>query len=509
MPELPDIPAQDFLLGLASAGVLLWAALYVARSRALDSWWDMSRDGDRPRAGDLELYTPVERPSSHLTFLASLFAHLTLIALIPWLEALFPGDLPFNFRQYDMVIVQFKMREAPLRLPAEFQSKPRREVAENRLVDPLDAVPSEVDDPGRGDRREAPESEEESGGEGEAEQPLQRLEIVVPERPKPRPTALVEVAERPEMAIPLPSPALGLSGAAWSFRTPDIDDIPKPGLPALAELGVTRPELAVAPGAGATLPDSITRARGLRPALSDLMPVNGLGELGEEGYGALLAPPDDGGALSMLADALRGGPLGGLLEGAGGDGGGEGSGAGEGAGVSGAGGEGLGKGWDGRGPVPRKLHGIIMISNETTTIPEAEDLLTGNPVYTVYVQVPGFAKKWVLQVCVPGPGAGNVIRDGGVLRVLPRKSLDPPYALTKLPVDLSFDVADPRQIPPRLVIFARVDKEGELRDLRVVTGVDPSTDDRVLARLQEWDFHPAYRDGAPVAVEAVFGIPLR
>ena len=28
-----------------------------------------------------------------------------------------------------------------------------------------------------------------------------------------------------------------------------------------------------------------------------------------------------------------------------------------------------------------------------------------------------------------------------------------------------------------------------------------------MASLRQWDFHPAFRDGRPVAVEALFGIP--
>jgi hypothetical protein len=45
--------------------------------------------------------------------------------------------------------------------------------------------------------------------------------------------------------------------------------------------------------------------------------------------------------------------------------------------------------------------------------------------------------------------------------------------------------------------------------VRVVSGLDPETDDRILASVRAWDFHPAYRDGEAVEVEALFGIPLR
>ena len=63
--------------------------------------------------------------------------------------------------------------------------------------------------------------------------------------------------------------------------------------------------------------------------------------------------------------------------------------------------------------------------------------------------------------------------------------------------------------PPRVVVYAKVDAAGAINSLRVVSGLDPETDNRILASVSKWDFHPAYRDGEAVEVEALFGIPLR
>ena len=60
-----------------------------------------------------------------------------------------------------------------------------------------------------------------------------------------------------------------------------------------------------------------------------------------------------------------------------------------------------------------------------------------------------------------------------------------------------------------MVVYAQVDEEGNLAASRVIRGADPETDQLVLANLQSWDFHPAFQNGEPVSVEAVFGIPLR
>jgi hypothetical protein len=59
------------------------------------------------------------------------------------------------------------------------------------------------------------------------------------------------------------------------------------------------------------------------------------------------------------------------------------------------------------------------------------------------------------------------------------------------------------------VVYATVSPDGELGNMRIVSGLNPTTDNQILANLQEWEFNPAFRDGEPVAVEALFGIPLR
>jgi hypothetical protein len=170
-----------------------------------------------------------------------------------------------------------------------------------------------------------------------------------------------------------------------------------------------------------------------------------------------------------------------------------------------------GGGW-GRGkltPVPRKFHGIILVSNSLSTLPEAVGVLTGNPVYTVYVDVPDAPRKWILQFCVP-QSKGGVEFAGEIVRVLGRKSVDPPYAHRREPLDLEFIPTLERlaRLPQRVVAYATVDQEGNLHNVRMISGADPKTDSQILASLRSWEFTPAFRDGEPVEVEALFGIPL-
>jgi hypothetical protein len=226
--------------------------------------------------------------------------------------------------------------------------------------------------------------------------------------------------------------------------------------------------------------------------------------------GAALTDAESEAIRGLLGESYGSGTLRDLLSSAG-AGLGSGAGAGDdlGPGIVGEfGGEGYGEGWRGRGPVPRKLHGIIVISDEPA-IPEAAGILKGNPVYTVYLDVPGFDRKWILQVCEVEQQSGGLQVQDGVIRIVTNKKIDPPFAFRRVGPRIKYDNLDPYKTPPRIVLYAKIDVEGAINSLRVVAGLDPETDKRVLASVQEWNFHPAYRDGEAVAVEALFGIPLR
>lgn len=514
MQALPEIPAQDFFLGLTSAGILLSLLFVLARPRG---------DADRPRFTrfgadtddrglDLFAELPLDHSPKQVPFLGSLFAHLFLIALVPWLQLMYPDSLPFNLNRYDLVVVQFKMKDAPLRMPKELR---KQDPPSDPPEDPLAALPDLFDDSGAGNRQEAPKLAEDPGGQGaepDAPAPLpQRYEIVLPERAaSPERRALAETAPPADVELQLPVLAQGAlaTDVAWEFEAPDPNMIPNPGVPALAEMGLEPPKLAVEIGVPTQLPN-VHAPRALTPALSEVADIPTLGELGDQGWGTLLAGAGVDQSALELSAALQGSAFGPFF--GGGAGAGTGRGAGEGGedGANGNGGKGFGRGYLGRGAVPRAMHGIIVISNDVGAIPEASEILSGNPVYTVYVDVPGFARKWVLQVCVPEEEQRSLVQEGGVIRVLSRKSLDPPFAFHKAPLGLDFKGRPLQDLPPRIVVYANVTEAGDLAEMRIVSGVDPATDNLVMANLQSWEFHPAFRDGEPVAVEALFGIPLR
>jgi hypothetical protein len=518
MPSLPEIPTLDFALALVSALLVLAAAFYLARSRssAAPGLPSLQRERKGEFGGDLFAEFVPDDTIRHLSVVGSLFLHVLLVASLPVLELLAPSPLLFNPRHYDLVILQYQIPEAPLTLPpdlmrANTESDPRKpEVPSKR--DPLGLPEAEAEQTQR--------------AEGPREGPVIQI-TAGPENPETPP--LIEVLAESEMPADLAAAAHALpSIVVWNFEKQQAETLalirPKrfelegqpealPGEePALADLGLTlapalneNPELPVSVG-------SVSPPGELWKALDTLggPPTLGWGATNQDGQdGAGGAGGDPGISAAALQAALQQGLFGRLF---GAEPGAAWGGSGEGPFRAGAEDGADGAGW-GRGrltPVPRKFHGIILVSNSLSSLPEATGVLSGNPIYTVYVEVPGSPRKWILQFCVPGPEAAPVEFAGEVVHVRRRKTINPPFAMRKEPLNLEFTPTIERlsQLPPRVVAYGVVDTQGNLHDARIVLGADPDTDGQVLANLRNWEFLPAFRDGEPVEVEALFGIPL-
>ena len=159
-------------------------------------------------------------------------------------------------------------------------------------------------------------------------------------------------------------------------------------------------------------------------------------------------------------------------------------------------------------PLPRRQYGIILVSSARTNFGEMDGLLKGNPIYTVHLDVPESPRKWTLQFCIPDTENRRLDVSSGVIRIRPRKKVAPPFPRERKALHLE-DVSDPNvQRPSSVMVYATVDEEGTLGNLKVVRGADPRTDNTILAHLRSWKFLPAFRGDEPILVEALFGIPL-
>ena len=167
------------------------------------------------------------------------------------------------------------------------------------------------------------------------------------------------------------------------------------------------------------------------------------------------------------------------------------------------------------GPIPKggvqhrasngTFDAVVVQSTSSDPFPDSKELLTGRPIYTVYVTL-GTAKDWALYFCVPGekeaalqgnPTQGNVVKIGTAAPV------QAPFPTTVVRPDVSVP-----SFYKQILVHGYVTAAGRVENLKVVRPIKPETDQALLASLARWEFRPATRDGANIGVEFVLSIPV-
>ena len=172
----------------------------------------------------------------------------------------------------------------------------------------------------------------------------------------------------------------------------------------------------------------------------------------------------------------------------------------------------------GAGPrAPRAAPGPVVITRsptgnfdamvvQTTAIsqyPESRGLLSGRPIYSVYIPV-GTASDWTLYFCIPGEKSAPS-PDAAVIQ------LGPPAAPVKAPYPTRLvrpDIALPSW-EKYVLVHGYVNEQGRFEGLRVIRSVQPGIDQALLASLTGWEFRAATKDGAAVMVEFLLSIPAK
>ncbi len=133
--------------------------------------------------------------------------------------------------------------------------------------------------------------------------------------------------------------------------------------------------------------------------------------------------------------------------------------------------------------------------------------------YTVYIdmsQPNDRPTSWTLQYSVMNAAASSTVvtlkkakavsesTEEHVLPPIPANTVDP-----KLPPQVA------KQYPGHMiVVYAEISREGKLQKIHVVESPDIELTQLVLQALVKWAFKPALENGQPVAVRALFGVPL-
>jgi hypothetical protein len=144
---------------------------------------------------------------------------------------------------------------------------------------------------------------------------------------------------------------------------------------------------------------------------------------------------------------------------------------------------------------------VVVQSSSDQALPESVGALSGQPVYTVYLNV-GAPKSWLLQYCVPRDVSGAVKIVAGAVNIGSPTPIKAPFPLVT--------VLPPITMVPRtgyIIVRAMLDASGQIKEPSILRAPNASFKEPILAELLKWQFRPAVRNGGPVAVEVLLAIP--
>ena len=143
---------------------------------------------------------------------------------------------------------------------------------------------------------------------------------------------------------------------------------------------------------------------------------------------------------------------------------------------------------------------VIMQSALAADTGEAEAVLSGRPVYTVYLR-PGGNADWILRYCATD-SAGATRATGTSVQLGNPRPVRPPFTRSTVMPSVP--------LPSRkrgTMIHGFLTAKGQFRDLQAVRAEDAELVASLEPFLRQWDFRPATRSGAPIEVEVLLVIP--
>jgi hypothetical protein len=144
---------------------------------------------------------------------------------------------------------------------------------------------------------------------------------------------------------------------------------------------------------------------------------------------------------------------------------------------------------------------VIMQSAARDDLPDLGGLLSGAPVYTVFLRV-GDRREWLLEYCVPG--RESVQSNPYEITLEEVGSITPPYPIsTVIPNGLVL-----QQNPKHIVLHGLLTAAGDLRISRTPESANPFLL-QLTALLSEWRFRPAFKNKKAIEVEVLLVIPPR
>jgi hypothetical protein len=146
---------------------------------------------------------------------------------------------------------------------------------------------------------------------------------------------------------------------------------------------------------------------------------------------------------------------------------------------------------------------VVTQSSSLDQFPEGKGLLTGRPIYSVYVSVES-SKDWTLFFCVPGEKPAP---SSPGTQVVDLTETAPPIR-APYPTRMVRPIVSVPAFYKYILVHGYITETGRVDRLRIVKPTTPAADQAILASLAGWEFRGATRDGVQIAIEFVLSIPV-
>jgi hypothetical protein len=135
---------------------------------------------------------------------------------------------------------------------------------------------------------------------------------------------------------------------------------------------------------------------------------------------------------------------------------------------------------------------------------DAYGALQCGKIYSIFLSMPG--QSWAMQYCVKSGTATKTTTDSRGTIVHLEQGLIPPEAEARF--DFRRIPVPPEKAYKKIVLKGTLRDDGVVENLEIFQGVVPEMDAAARAAFGQWKFRPAMRDGKPVPVEILIGIPV-
>jgi hypothetical protein len=153
--------------------------------------------------------------------------------------------------------------------------------------------------------------------------------------------------------------------------------------------------------------------------------------------------------------------------------------------------------------IPRKNSLIVAVGPMGGGGLDAYGALHCGKIYSIFLPMP--RKSWAMQYCIKPDAAEKSATELPATVVHLDRGLVPPEVESRF--DFRRLTVPPEKAHKMIVLKGTLTEDGVAENLEVYQGILPEMDQAARAAFSQWRFKPAVRDGKPVPVEILIGIP--